>query len=99
VKKLTKVKYALEQFPLTISQQKYQAQQQQTSQERIIPEQETMQTIVMGSENLCITQGMLQVDEAIVKIPLKDIYHMDLELPNIPTKVLYKLQISVAQEI
>jgi hypothetical protein len=54
-----------------------------------------MQTIVMGSENFCITHGMLQVDEATMQRPLKDIDHLDLALPNIPNKVLYKLQISV----
>jgi hypothetical protein len=42
---------------------------------------------------------MLQVDEATMQRPLKDIDHLDLALPKIPTKVLYKLQISVAQEI
>jgi hypothetical protein len=31
--------------------------------------------------------------------PLKDIDHLDLALPKVPTKVLYKLQISVTQEI
>jgi hypothetical protein len=42
VKKLKEVKYALEQLQITTVQQKDQAQQQQTSQERIIPEQETV---------------------------------------------------------
>jgi hypothetical protein len=57
VKKLTEVKDALEQLQITTTQQKYQAQQQQTSQERILPEQETVQTIVMGSENFVSPRG------------------------------------------
>jgi hypothetical protein len=52
--------------------------------------------IAMGNVKFHITQGMLQVDEAIVQNPLNDIYHLDLALPKIPTKALYKLQISVA---
>jgi hypothetical protein len=31
--------------------------------------------------------------------PLKDIDHLELALPNIPTKAMYKLQVIVAQEI
>ena len=30
---------------------------------------------------------------------MKDIDHLDLELSKVPTKVLYKLQVSFAQEI
>jgi hypothetical protein len=48
---LTEVKDALEQLQLTTTQQKEQAQQQQTSQERTVPEQETVQIIAMGNEN------------------------------------------------
>jgi hypothetical protein len=99
VKKLTEVKDALEQLQLTTVQQKEQVQQQQTSQERTVPEQETVQIIAMGNENFCITQGMLQVDEDTMQKPLKDIDHLDLALPKVPTKALYKLQISVTQEI
>jgi hypothetical protein len=39
------------------------------------------------------------VEEETTKKPLKNIDHLDLALPKVPTKVLYKLQISVAQEI
>jgi hypothetical protein len=60
VKKLTEVKDALEQLQLTTSQQKGQAQQQQTSQERTVPEHETVQIIAMGNENFHITQGMFR---------------------------------------
>jgi hypothetical protein len=38
---------------------------------------------------------MLQVDEDTMQNPLKEIDHLDLALPKVPTKALYKLQISV----
>jgi hypothetical protein len=53
----------------------------------------------MGSENFCITQEMLQVKEETMQNPLKDIDHLDLALPKVPTKELYKLQINVTHEI
>jgi hypothetical protein len=31
--------------------------------------------------------------------PLREIEMLDLEFPKIPTKALYKLQVSIAQEI
>jgi hypothetical protein len=34
-----------------------------------------------------------------VQKKLKDIYHLDLALPKVPTKALYKLQVNVTQEI
>jgi uncharacterized protein (DUF3084 family) len=42
---------------------------------------------------------MLQVDEAIAHTPLKDLVQVQLVLAKIPTKALYKLQVSVAQEV
>jgi hypothetical protein len=42
---------------------------------------------------------MLQVDEETTQKKLKDIDHLDLALPKVPMKALYKLQVSVAQEI
>jgi len=53
----------------------------------------------MGSEYFNITQEILQVDEETTQKPLKEIYHLDLALPKVLTKVMYKLQISVTQEI
>jgi len=53
----------------------------------------------MGSENFHTTQRMLEVDEDTTQKTLKYIDHLDLALPKVPTKVLYKLQISVAHEI
>jgi hypothetical protein len=53
----------------------------------------------MGNENFCITQDMLHIDEETMQKKLKDIDHLDLALPKVPMKVLYKLQVSVAQEI
>jgi hypothetical protein len=42
---------------------------------------------------------MLQVDEETTQRPLKDVEQLDLVLSKIPTKALYKLQMSVAQEV
>jgi hypothetical protein len=42
---------------------------------------------------------MLHIDEETMQKQLKEIDHLDLALPKIPTKVLYKLQVSVTQEI
>jgi hypothetical protein len=42
---------------------------------------------------------MLQMDEAISHTPLKDIAQVHLVLANIPTKALYKIQVSVMQEV
>jgi hypothetical protein len=53
----------------------------------------------MGSETFQINQGMLQIDKDTTQKPLKDIEKLDLVLSKIPTKALYKLQISVAHEV
>jgi hypothetical protein len=57
-----------------------------------------MQIIAMGSEHFNITQEMLQVDVGTMHKPLKDIDHLDLALPKVPTKacinfkpMLYKI--------
>jgi hypothetical protein len=42
---------------------------------------------------------MLQVDEAIAQMPLKDLVQVQLVLAKIPTKALYKMQVSVTQEV
>jgi hypothetical protein len=42
---------------------------------------------------------MLLVDEETMQKPVKDIETLDLAMPKIPTKALYKLQVSVTQEI
>ena len=42
---------------------------------------------------------MLQVNETTTHKPLKDIDNLDLALPKIPTKVLYKVHVSIVQEI
>jgi hypothetical protein len=64
-----------------------------------VPAQETMEIIVQGSANFILTPEMLFLDEETMQKPLKDIETLDLALPKIPTKALYKLQVSVAQEI
>jgi hypothetical protein len=42
---------------------------------------------------------MLFIDEETTQNPLKDIETLDLALPNILTKALYKLQVNVVHEI
>jgi len=42
---------------------------------------------------------MLQIDEAIAQTPLKDLAQVELVMTKIPTKALYKLRVSVAQEV
>jgi hypothetical protein len=42
---------------------------------------------------------MLFIHEETEQNPLKDIETLDLDFPKIPTKVLYKLQVSIVQEI
>jgi hypothetical protein len=39
------------------------------------------------------------MDEETMQRPLREIEMLDLALPKIPTKALYKLQVSVVQEI
>jgi hypothetical protein len=58
-----------------------------------------VQTKIMGSDTFQINQGMLQVDKDTTHKPLKDIEQLDLVLSKIPTKALYKLQISVTHEV
>jgi hypothetical protein len=60
---------------------------------------ETMHITTQGSTNFIITPAMLFIEEEIVHNSLKDIETLDLGLLKIPTKVLYKLQVSVMQEI
>jgi hypothetical protein len=69
-------------------------QQQQTPEER-----RTIQTMVMGSNIFHITQEMLHIDHGKIQNKLKDIEQLDLSLSKIPTKALYKLQMSLAQEV
>jgi hypothetical protein len=53
--------------------------------------------MTLASENFSITKDMLQMDEDMVQKQVKDIEKMELVLAKIPTKLLYKLQMSVAQ--
>ena len=46
-----------------------------------------------------ITPDMFYIDEEATQKPLKKIDKLDLAFPKILTKEIYKLQISVVQEI
>jgi hypothetical protein len=58
-----------------------------------------VEIIEKRSANFVITPEMMFIDDKTSQNPLKDIETLDLALPKIPTKALYKLQVSVAQEI
>ena len=60
---------------------------------------ETVQIIVQGSANFIITPDMLFINEETTQKLVKDIKMLDLMMPKIPTKALYKLQVSVVQNI
>jgi hypothetical protein len=49
--------------------------------------------------NFIITYAMMFLDEETTQKPLKDIEVLDVALVEIPTKEVYKLQVSVSQEI
>jgi hypothetical protein len=54
---------------------------------------------VQVSPTFTVTPNMLEMDEMIAQTPLKDLAQVELVLERIPTKALYKLQVSVAQEV
>jgi hypothetical protein len=58
--------------------------------------QDTIQTIAQVSSNFQMTSNMLQMDKGVSQTPLKDLEQVKLVLERIPTKALYKLQVSVA---
>jgi hypothetical protein len=59
----------------------------------------TKLTIAQASLNFQVTSNMLQMDETLTQTPLKDLVQVELVMARIPTKALYKLQVSVAQEV
>jgi hypothetical protein len=64
-----------------------------------VPVPETVQFAVQASANFIIMLEMMFLDEETTHKPLKDIKTLDVALAKIPTKALYKLQVSIAQEI
>jgi hypothetical protein len=68
MKKLMEVKEVLEILQINIAQQKG-----TTQQNKIHEENETMQTIIMRSNNFQISQGMLKLDEDTTQKPMKEI--------------------------
>jgi hypothetical protein len=60
---------------------------------------ETIQFVAQASTTFIIMPEMLFIDEETTQKPLKDIEMLDVALAKIPTKLLYKLQVSIAQEI
>jgi hypothetical protein len=45
------------------------------------------------------TRNMLCMNDIVWKTPLKDLTQLNIVFPWIPTKALYKLQVSVTQEV
>jgi hypothetical protein len=64
-----------------------------------VPVGETIEITIQGSDNFIITLDMVFIDEEMTQNLMKDIKILDLARPKIPTKVLYKLHVSVVQEI
>jgi hypothetical protein len=62
-------------------------------------EHEMIQTIAQASPTFHITPNMLRIDEIVAQTPLKYLAQIQLVMERIPTKALYKLQVSVAQEV
>jgi hypothetical protein len=58
-----------------------------------------MKITTRGSTNFIVTPEMLFIDEEKKHNPMKEMDTLDLVLTKISTKALYKLQISVVQEI
>jgi hypothetical protein len=65
----------------------------------VLSEQDTIENIAYESLNFQVTSHVLHMDEAIAQTPLKDLAHVEFVMERIPTKALYKLQVSVAQEV
>jgi hypothetical protein len=64
-----------------------------------VPMPETVKFVAQVSANFIIIPAMMFLDEETTHKPLKDIEALDVTLAKIPKKALYKLQVSVAQEI
>jgi hypothetical protein len=77
----------------------HQQKEKPTSVREGAPVKETIQITVHGSDIFIITLDMFFIDEEMTHKPVKDIETLDLVMPKIPTKALYKLQVSVTQEI
>jgi len=58
-----------------------------------------MQTTAQSSSIFHVTPNMLRMDEIVGQTPLNYLAQIQLVMMRIPTKALYKLQVSVAQEV
>jgi hypothetical protein len=71
-----------------------------TTTTRTTPQKEyTVHTISQASPTFRVTNDMLHMDETTTQTPLKYLAQVDMVLARIPTKALYRLQVSVAQEV
>jgi hypothetical protein len=96
LEKIQEVKTTLEQLRIRVEQQQ-QKKKMPAKEGALVGE--TMQITVQGNINFIITPEMLFMDEETTQRPLKYIEMLDLAVSKIPTKALYKLQVSVAQNI
>jgi hypothetical protein len=58
-----------------------------------------IQTIAQVISTFHVTPSMLRMDDIVGQTPLKYLVQIQLVMGRIPTKVLYKLQVSVVQEV
>jgi hypothetical protein len=58
-----------------------------------------VQTIAQPSSMFHVTLSMLHMDKIMEKTPLKDLAQLQLVLSQIPSKELYKLQVSITWEV
>jgi hypothetical protein len=58
-----------------------------------------IQTIVQVSPTFRITKDLLQMDETATQTLLKELAQVNMVSAKIPTKALYRLQVSVLQEV
>jgi hypothetical protein len=96
IDQVQEVKTALEQLRIRASQE---PKETPTQAKEAVPVPETVQFAAQPSANFIITLEMMFIDEETTQKPLKDIEMLDVALAKIPTKAMYKLQVSVMQEI
>jgi hypothetical protein len=94
MQELTEVRHILEKIRMTKAQNEETTQQQTMQREGT-----TVQITTTTSETFNITKDMLRVDEDVAQTQLKDVEQLELVLERIPTKALYKLQVSVVHEV
>ena len=71
----------------------------QTTERVEVEERDPVLPIPHAHSMVYIKRSMLRMDEIVGQTPLKNLDHMQLVLTRIPSKSLYKLQVSVDHKI